>query len=139
MSQRYSENYTAVCAEVEARAAERLGRALTSQERQAIWGAGTLTWLEMRVQVPMQQARDAADLSALLISAAGDLDGRLTEMIDGLVGMLGTLLERDLTSEEQQRLKQLTNVIAVMQVGEEVAVAVPEVREAVLRDLLAGL
>ena len=139
MSQRYSENYAAVCNEVENHAAERLGRPLTAQERQAIWGAGTLTWLEIRVQVPMQLIADAADLSALLIGAADDLDGRLAEMIDSLVGMLGALLERHLTPEEQQRLHQLTSVIAVMQVGEEVAIAVPEVREAVLRDLLAGL
>jgi hypothetical protein len=139
MSQRYSEHYTAVCNEVEAHAAERLGRALTAQERQAIWGAGTLTWLEIRVQLPMQQVQDAADLSALLLDAADDLNGRLAEMIDSLVGMLGALLERDLTPEEQQRLTLLTNVVAVMQVGEEVAIAVPDVREAVLRDLLAGL
>jgi hypothetical protein len=93
----------------------------------------------MRVQVPIQQAQDSAELSALLISAAADLDGRLAEMIDSLVGMLGALLERKLADHERERLNQLTNVITVMQFGEEVVIAMPDVREAVLRDLLAEL
>ncbi len=139
MSQRYSEHYVAVCHEVEAHIAERLGRPLTAPEKHAIWGAGTLPWLEMRVQVPIQQVSNADDLSALLVNAAADLDGRLAEMIDSLDGMLCALLERDLSNQERQQLNQLSDVIAVMHVGEEVAIAVPDVREAVLRDLLSRL
>ena len=139
MSQRYSENYIAVCHEVEASASDLLGRALTKREKLAIWGAGTLTWLEMRVQVPMQQAQSPDDLADLLVGAADDLDGRLPEMIESLDGMLVALLDRDLAAAERQQLQRLHDVVAVMQFGEEVAIAVPDVREAVLHDLLNRL
>ena len=137
MITRYSDQYIRVCNDTETTAIEILGRPLTAYERTAIWECGTLTWLEIRVQVPMQQTPHA--LEDILAEAADELDGRLAEMITGLAGMLGTLLDRELSADEQYRLSRIPNVLAVMQIGEDVAAAEPERREILLKQLLLEL
>jgi hypothetical protein len=136
---RYSENYIQVCQATEAHAAGVLGRALTTREKQAIWGAGTLTWLEMVVQVPMRKAVVPEQVETILDSAAGEIEGRLAEMVEGLAGMLGALLERDLSTAERQHLDRIPTVIAVIQMGEDVADAEPAQRESLLEQLLEQL
>lgn len=137
MSQQYSEHYIQVCNMTETQAIEILGRPLTERERSAIWEAGTLTWLEMRVQVPMHQNPQA--LASTLAAAAYDLDGRLADMIDGLAGLLYALLERDLTITEQTQLARIPNVLAVMQIGEDLTAADPAQRESLLHQMLDTL
>ncbi|MAS36532.1 MAG: hypothetical protein CL610_21185 [Anaerolineaceae bacterium] len=134
---RYSENYVRECEETEAYAARLMGRDLTEREKNAIWGAGTLTWLEMRVQVPMRLADDADTIALVLTDAADDLESRLVEMVAGLAGMLGTLLGRSLTAEERHQLGQIPTVIEVMRLGEDMAAAAPEAREAHLKQALS--
>jgi hypothetical protein len=136
---RYSENYTQVCDETEAQAARILGRPLTEREKQAIWGAGTLTWLEMRVQVPLRRAYIPEQVETVLDDAADDYEARLREMIAGLVGMLGTLLERNLSDDERQQLTRIPTVLAAMQLGEDLTAAEPHARETLLQERLAGL
>lgn len=136
---RYSENYTHVCAETEAYAVHILGRLLTEREQQAIWGAGTLTWLEMRVQVPLRHAYIPEQVETVLDDAADDFAERLAEMIAGLGGMLGTLLEREISEAEQQQLARIPSVLAAMQIGEDLTAAEPQAREALLRERLNGL
>lgn len=136
---RYSENYTQVCDETEAQAVRILGRALTEREKQAIWGAGTLTWLEMRVQVPLRRAHIPEQVEIVLDDAADDFAERLTEMIAGLGGMLGTLLERELSDAERQQLTRIPTVLAAMQLGEDLTAAEPQARESLLQERLADL
>lgn len=137
MTERYSDYYIQACEATETQATAILGRALTERERSVIWEAGTLTWLEMRVQVPMQQNPQA--LESTLAVAADDLDGRLTDMIDGLMGLLQALLERDLTITERSQLTRIATVLAVMHIGEDLAAADPERRESLLRQTLERL
>lgn len=138
MGIRYSDHYIRVCNDTETSAIEILGRPLTDHERTAIWECGTLTWLEMRVQVPMRQNPQA--LEAILADAADELlQGRLAEMLNGLAGMLSALLERDLTVQERQQLERIPNALAVMQIGEDVTAAEPERREILLKQLLSEL
>jgi hypothetical protein len=136
---RYSENYTQVCDETEAQAARILGRPLTEREKQAIWGAGTLTWLEMRVQVPLRRAHIPEQVETVLDDAAGDFEDRLNEMIAGLVGMLGALLERELSDDERQRLTRIPTVLLAMQIGEDLTTAEPQARESMLQERLSRL
>ncbi len=133
---RYSENYTQVCTETEAEATRLLGRELTEREKQAIWGAGTLVWLEMRVQVPMRRAQVVEQIETTLDTAADDVDERRAELVRGLTGMLGMLLERELSVLEQQRLQHIPTVLTVMQFGEDIAAAEAPAREALLAELL---
>lgn len=136
---KYSENYIRICDETEAEVVNLLGRALTAREQQAIWGAGTLTWLEMRVQVPMRLAQAPDEIPQILLSAAEDNESRLADMIGGLEGMLRALLGRELSEAERQQLDRLPTVIAVMQTGESLTAATPEEREALLQRLLSEL
>jgi hypothetical protein len=136
---RYSENYTQVCDETESFAARILGRPLTEREKQAIWGAGTLTWLEMRVQVPLRRAHIPEQVEIVLDDAADDFEDRLHEMIGGLAGMLSALLQRDLTTGERQQLAYIPTVLAAMQLGEDLTAAESTTREALLKERLAGL
>lgn len=136
---RYSENYTQVCDETEAQAERILGRALTEREKQGIWGAGTLTWLEMRVQVPLRRAYIPEQVETVLDDAADDFAERLAEMIAGLSGMLGTLLERELSDDERQHLTRIPTVLLAMQIGEDLTAADPPIREALLQERLSGL
>jgi hypothetical protein len=136
---RYSENYTQVCDETEEQAARILGRPLTEREKQGIWGAGTLTWLEMRVQVPLRRAYIPEQVETVLDDAADDYEDRLTEMIAGLAGMLGTLLERDLSEAERQQLTRIPTVLAAMQLGEDLTAADAPDRESLLQERLAGM
>lgn len=137
MSVRYSDNYIRVCNETETVAMRILERPLTERERKAIWEAGTLTWLEMRVQVPMQQ--NPENLESTLAAAADELENRLEEMIRGLAGMISTLLSRELSDEEHRQLVRIPDVLAVMQIGEDVSAADPERRETLLKKLLSEL
>jgi hypothetical protein len=139
MSQRYSEHYSQICEQIEALAAQRLGRPLTPQERPGIWEAGTLTWLEMNVEMPLHRAEGPDEVARLLARAVDELDGRRDEMIDSLAQMLVILLKRELSTAERQQLNRLPTVVTVMQLGEEVTIAVPEVRETVFHELLADL
>jgi uncharacterized protein YnzC (UPF0291/DUF896 family) len=136
---RYSENYTQVCDETEAQAARILGRPLTEREKQGIWGSGTLTWLEMRVQVPLRRAYIPEQVETVLDDAADDFQERLTEMIAGLSGMLGTLLERELSEDERQQLTHIPTVLAAMQMGEDLTAAEAQDRESLLQERLTGL
>ncbi|MBZ0299579.1 MAG: hypothetical protein K8J31_07570 [Anaerolineae bacterium] len=136
---RYSENYTQICEATETLAAERVGRALTEREKQAIWHAGTLTWLEMRVQVPMRKAQVAEQVETILEVAADELDGRLEELIAELARMIGTLLERELSVDERQQLSAIPTVVAVLIMGEDLAAAESHEREALFAQLLRGL
>ena len=136
---RYSENYMQVCDETEAQAARILGRPLTEREKQGIWGAGTLTWLEMRVQVPLRRAYIPEQVETVLDDAADDFEDRLNEMIAGLGGMLGTLLERELSDDERQQLTRIPTVLAAMQIGEDLTAAESHAREALLQERLAGM
>lgn len=136
---RYSENYAQVCGETEAQAALILGRPLTEREKQGIWGAGTLTWLEMRVQVPLRRAYIPEQVETVLDDAAGDYEDRLSEMLAGLAGMLGVLLERELSADERQLLARIPTVLAAMQLGEDLTAAAAPSRENLLRERLAVL
>lgn len=136
---RYSEHYVQVCTAAEAEAARLLGRVLTEREKQAIWGAGTLTWLEMRILVPMRRAQAAEQIETALDSAADELDERLEELLRGLFGMLGALLERDLSEGEHQQLNRIPSVLAAMQFGEDIAAADAPAREALLAQKLRFL
>jgi len=137
MSQRYSDHYIQVCNATETQAIELLGRPLTERERAAIWEAGTLTWLEIRVQAPMLAHPDT--LESTLAAAADDLDGRLAGMIESLAGLLSALLERPLTASERQQLDRIPDVLAAMQIGEDVTAAGPERRENLLRQMISEL
>jgi hypothetical protein len=96
-----------------------------------------LTWLEIRVQVPMIENPDA--LESTLAAAANDLDGRLTDMIESLDGLLQSLLDRRLSAEERQKLIRIPDVLAVMQIGEDLTAAEPDRREMLLRQMLSEL
>lgn len=137
MNQRYSDHYIQVCNATETQAIALLGRPLTERERTAIWQAGTLTWLELRVQVPMLENPET--LEATLAAAAEDLDGRLAEMIDSLAGLLHALLDRQLSAIERQQLGRIPDVLAAMQIGEDLADADPDRREILLRQMLSEL
>lgn len=136
---RYSENYEQTCQETEDYAARLLGRVLSDEERRAIWGAGTLTWLEIQVQVPLRLARAPEDVEVLLLTAAAACDARLADLIEGLAGLLGALLERPLTGVERQQLGRLPSALAVMQLGEALTEAATADRESTLRQRLAAL
>ena len=134
---RYSDHYIQICNVTETQAEVILGRPLTERERTAIWEAATLTWLEIRVQTPMMQNPDA--LETILSAAADDLEGRLVNMIEGLAGLLHALLDRQLSANERRQLDRIPDVLAVMQIGEDLTAAEPDRREQLLQQMLSEL
>ena len=135
--QRYSDHYIQICNATETQATEILGRPLTAHERTAIWESATLTWLEIRVQVPMLENPET--LESTLAAAADDLDGRLADLVESLAGLLHALLDRRLSANERQQLDRIPDVLAVMQIGEDLTAADPDRRELLLRQMLSEL
>lgn len=112
--------------QLETEAEQRLGRALTTHERNVFRSCGTLTRLE-ELGMTVYYAADAAELAATL--NATSFEARYALAVDEQTHDLERLLHRALTAAERGAMQQLGNIEALWELVRRVAEVPTPARE----------
>jgi hypothetical protein len=123
---------------VEARACSKLGRSLTTHERNGLRNASSLHMLEP-VEHFVDTVQRSEEIAVMLSRLADSFEKRRREASELLADQLGVLLERQLTHEEREMLAHVPTVGSAMKIGDEIAQTLPEMREMFFREVLAAL
>jgi hypothetical protein len=123
---------------VEARACNKLGRSLTIRERSGLRNAGSLQLLEP-VERFVERTQRPEEIAVMLGRLADAFEARRREAGALLADQLTVLLKRSLTDEERLALAHVPTVGGAIRIGDEIAQTLPEMREALFKEVLAAL
>lgn len=134
MSGSYATIYRRAREALETEAEQRLGRPLTSHERNLFRNCGTLTKLET-LGMTVYFAESPAELAAKLASTS--MESRFGLALDELTKRLEQLLGRPITDNERQQLRTLGNIEELWSLEQQLHEAETEQREEAFAYLLS--
>jgi hypothetical protein len=131
----YAENYAFVCRSLIADVEQRLGRALTPDERRRIWNVGSLMMLEP-VETDFALKTTPKEIEQFLLEMAGWTERQFDDYCQSALTKLPTWLGRDLTEAERAAVLRSEHIGVLLEWGERIHDAAPSEREALLHEWL---
>lgn len=136
-TKKYSEHYRECCEAIEKFTAEKLGRALSTKEKQTVWNSGSVMQLEV-IDRHLYEAKDAIQTEAQLEIFSESSEQRFASDYNYLIDYLEKLLNRKISEDEKSKIQRSESVKDLMEIGEQIKDAREAKREVRFRQVLAN-